>query len=87
MRKPEYKNYTVSLIKEDAENLKTWLEPQGITFSSYLQMLISDTMVAVNKFLNEKKTPVVSASGLLEIARQMAKEEENAKKKKQKRIL
>jgi hypothetical protein len=44
-------------------------------------------MVAVNKFLNEKKTPVVSASGLLEIARQMAKEEENAKKKKQKRIL
>lgn len=84
----EKKLYTLSLNIEDTENLKRWLKPQGIKLSAYVQMLISDTMVAVNKFLDEQKTPVVTASGLLEVARQMALEEEkNAKKGKQKKGL
>lgn len=76
------KLYTLSLNVNETENLKTWLEPQGITFSAFMQMLISDTMRAVSKFIDEEKTPVLTASGLLEIAREMAKEEEkNARKK------
>ena len=82
----EKRLYTFSLNVEDTENLKKWLKPQGIKISAYIQMLISDTMLAVNKFIDEDKTPVVTASGLLEVARQMAKEEENAKKKKQKKL-
>ena len=79
------KLYTLSLNENETENLKTWLEPQGVTFSAFMQMLISDTMRAVAKFVDEEKTPVLTASGLLEIAREMAKEEEkNARKKTKK---
>lgn len=77
------KLYHVNLNENDTQNLKTWLEPQGLTLSAYMQMLIADTMRAVSKFIDEDKTPVLTASGLLEVAREMAKEEErNAKKKK-----
>ena len=80
------KLYHVNLNVNDTENLKTWLEPQGVTFSAFMQMLIADTMKAVSKFIDEDKTPVLTASGLLEVAREMAKEEEkNAKSKKSKK--
>lgn len=79
------KVYHVNLNECDAENLKTWLKPQGVSFSAYLQMLIADTMRAVSTFIDENKTPVLTASGLLEVAREMAKEEErNARKKTKK---
>lgn len=83
------KKYNINLNENDTENLKTWLEPQGVSFSAYMQMLISDTMRAVRKFCDEDKTPVLTSSGLLEIARQMAAEEEekDAKKAKQKKRL
>lgn len=80
------KLYTLSLNENETENLKTWLEPQGVTFSAFMQMLIADTMKAVSKFIDEDKTPVLTASSLLEVAREMAKEEEkNAKSKKSKK--
>lgn len=79
------KLYHINLNQNDTENLKTWLEPQGVTFSAFMQMLIADTLRAVTKFIDEDKTPVLTASGLLEVAREMAKEEEkNAKKKTKK---
>ena len=82
------KKYNINLNEADTENLKTWLEPQGVSFSAYMQMLISDTMRAVHKFCDEGKTPVLTTSGLLEVARQMAEDEEkNAKKGKQKKGL
>lgn len=79
------KLYHVNLNQNDTENLRAWLEPQGVSFSAFMQMLIADTMRAVAKFIDEDKTPVLTASGLLEVAREMAKEEErNAKKKTKK---
>lgn len=44
------KNYTVSLDVEKVEELKVWLEPKAISFSGYLNSLLSEQMEAVRKF-------------------------------------
>jgi len=62
--------YTVSLDREKVEALKLWLEPKAISFSGYLNSLISEQLAAVEKF----KIPAdVSEMKLTEFAQMFQK--------------
>lgn len=79
------KQYLLNLNKEDVEDLRTWLEPQGISFSGYISMVVSEQMTAIRKIIEGNKTPSLTASSLLKVAGKMAEEiEEDVKKKSKK---
>lgn len=78
------KVYHVNLNEWETDNLKAWLKPQGVSFSGYLQVVIHDTMSAVSNIIDDNKTPVLTAAGLLQVAQQMAKAMEKDAKKKRK---
>lgn len=76
--------FNVSLNPKEVRDLKTWLKPQGVSFSGYLRVVIHDTLSAVSKVIDNDKTPVLTAAGLLQVAQEMALEIEKDAKKKRK---
>lgn len=76
--------YNVYLDSAEVRDLKTWLKPQGVSFSGYLSVVIHDTLSAVSSVIDNNKTPVLTAAGLLQVAQQMAKEMAKDAKKKRK---
>lgn len=65
-------NYTLSLEKEDVEDLRAWLKEQGVSFSAYMQFVIREAVVTAKKIESEGMTPIMTASGLLKAASQLA---------------
>jgi hypothetical protein len=64
------KNYTLSLDVEKTEALRLWLKPKGISFSGYIESLMSEQMAAVERF----KIPAdVSEMKLTEFAQMFQK--------------
>ena len=66
------KNYTVSLDEEKVEGLKVWLEPKAISFSGYLNSLISEQMAAVEKFKIPANTAEIKLTDFARMFQQMA---------------
>jgi hypothetical protein len=68
------KNYTVSLDEEKVDELKPWLEKQGISFSGYLNILIGENLEALQKFAPKGDKTRLSIFTLLGVAGKMTKE-------------
>jgi adenylyl- and sulfurtransferase ThiI len=69
-------NYTLSLEKEDVEDLREWLKQQGISFSAYMQFIIREAVVTAKKIESQGLTPIMTASGLLKAASKLAEDME-----------
>jgi predicted naringenin-chalcone synthase len=87
------RNYTLSLVEKDVEELRDRLQKQGVALSAYMQFIIREAVITAKKIEAEGLVPILSASGLLKSAGTMAEHMEsgliiieedgkNAKKKK-----
>lgn len=67
------KNYTISLDEEKVDELKPWLERQGITFSGYVNTLIAENLQALAMFAPKGDKTKVTMFNLLGMAGRMQK--------------
>lgn len=70
MKKP----YTVTLDEEKVDELKTWLDKNGQTFSGYLNMLIDENLEALQKFAPKGDKTRLTFFDLLRMSGKMSKE-------------
>jgi hypothetical protein len=75
------KNYTLSLDKERVEKLQPWLEKKGLTFSGYVDSLIEESMIAVEKFKVPEDITKMKVRDFLFIAKRMMGDLKNEAKK------
>lgn len=70
-------NYTLSLEKEDVEDLREWLKVQGVSFSAYMQFIIREAVVTAKNIEADGMTPIMTATGLLKAATKLAEDLES----------
>ncbi len=68
------KNYTISLDEEKVDELKPWLEKQGISFSGYFNSMMGEYLEALKKFTPKGDKTRLSIFSLLGIAGKMKTE-------------
>jgi hypothetical protein len=68
------KNYTISLDEEKVDEIKPWLDRQGLSFSGYLNSLIGENLQALAMFAPKGDKTKITMFKLLSMAGNMSKE-------------
>ena len=68
------KNYTICLDEDKVDEIKTWLDKRGVSFSAYINTLIDEQIEAIKMFAPDGDIGKVTQKNLLKLAGKMVKE-------------
>ena len=72
------RNYTLSLNEEKVDQVKVWLDKQGLTFSGYIDSLIEEQLAAMVLYGDLREKPTVL--NLMKVFKKMVGNLNEAKK-------